>query len=678
ARQLTVNSGNKLSIDNNLLVVSEDITLGNANSEIRLIGNSQLIQTHETASKVTGAGKLLIDQNSPTPSKFRYNYMSSPVGGTSFTIADVLKDGTSATSATSNIVDINFVGGYDGEVSSPIKISEYWIYTYASADGKRSSWSQKKSTGSIPVTDGFTLKGPGTQQNYTFTGTPNDGNLNTAVGGNQSYLVGNPYPSAISSTKFLEDNEDSTTSTLYFWQHAGEEDASTTQAGHSFNGYIGGYATKNLAMGLAANAPSISGPFDFNMEAIDATTTGTATNDGGNNVVLLNALNEYVEFNRLSRAVDGLKINYKSNTPALIRVKINETNTTEYTLPASTVYTDFTITDCIQVNSDFTIESLSIFNLYIDSINLKDDDGEITCQPTAGLNANSAYSEPLEYIAVGQGFFISGDQDGGPIVFNNSQRENIVEGAQSTFFKSNIKHKKKVTATRKQLPILKLGMNYTGQTGTELHRQIGISFKYNNSFKYDKGYDSFTFDVNNTDFYWKFSDNNEKYAITGIQNITEDLEVPLEIIIGQDDEISLEIDEINFDNSDLYILDKLENKTYNLKEGKVKFNLPKGEYTDRFFLAFKESVVLSTEDNILTNDFNIFYNKTDKNINIEMLNGLEMSKVNLYSILGQEINTWSLNNENKKTLDVKNLSKAIYIIKIKTNRGDVSKKILIN
>ncbi|AQS93534.1 hypothetical protein BXQ17_05280 [Polaribacter sp. BM10] len=678
ARQLTVNSGNKLSIDNNLLVVSEDITLGNANSEIRLIGNSQLIQTHETTSKVNGAGKLLIDQNSPTPSKFRYNYMSSPVGGTSFTIADVLKDGTSATSATSNIVDINFVSGYDGEVSSPIKISEYWIYTYASADGKRSSWSQKKSTGSIPVTDGFTLKGPGTQQNYTFTGTPNDGNLNTSVGGNQSYLVGNPYPSAISSSKFLEDNEDSTTSTLYFWQHAGEEDASTTQAGHSFNGYIGGYATKNLAMGLAANAPSISGPFDFNMEAIDATTTGTATNDGGNNVVLLNALNEYVEFNRLSRAVDGLTINYKSNTPALIRVKINETNTAEYTLPASTVYTDFTITDCIQVNSDFTIESLGVFDLFIDSINLKDDDGEITCQPTAGLNANSAYSEPLEYIAVGQGFFVSGDQDGGPIVFNNSQRENIVEGAQSTFFKSNIKHKKKVTATRKQLPILKLGMNYTGQTGTELHRQIGISFKYNNSFKYDKGYDSFTFDVNNTDFYWKFSDNNEKYAITGIQNITEDLEVPLEIIMGQDDEISLEIDEINFDNSDLYILDKLENKTYNLKEGKVKFNLPKGEYTDRFFLAFKESVVLSTEDNILTNDFNIFYNKTDKNINIELLNGLEMSKVNLYSILGQEINTWSLNNENKKTLDVKNLSKAIYIIKIKTNRGDVSKKILIN
>lgn len=56
-------------------------------------------------------------------------------------------------------------------------------------------------------------------------------------------------------------------------------------------------------------------------------------------------------------------------------------------------------------------------------------------------------------------------------------------------------------------------MNYTGQTGTELHRQIGISFKYNNSFKYDKGYDSFTFDVNNTDFYWKFSDNNENMQL---------------------------------------------------------------------------------------------------------------------------------------------------------------------
>ncbi|MGB1018133.1 MAG: hypothetical protein ACPGVH_03615, partial [Chitinophagales bacterium] len=31
-----------------------------------------------------------------------------------------------------------------------VKIADYWIYTYASGNGTRSNWSQKKSTGSIP------------------------------------------------------------------------------------------------------------------------------------------------------------------------------------------------------------------------------------------------------------------------------------------------------------------------------------------------------------------------------------------------------------------------------------------------------------------------------------------------------------------------------------------------
>lgn len=680
AKELTINSGNKLTITNNLLVVSEEITFGSATSEIRLANGSQLIQTHTTASKISGSGKLYIDQDSPTPSTYRYNYMSSPVGGASgYTLQNVLKDGSTATTATSTPLDIDFIGGYDGAVASPIKISDYWVYTYASSDGKRSNWSQKKSTGNIPVTDGFTLKGPGAAQNYTFVGIPNDGILNTNVGGNQAYLVGNPFPSAISAKKFIEDNKDSTTSTLYFWQHAGEEDTSTAEAGHSFNGYIGGYATRNISMGVAANSPSISGAFDINMEAINGTTTGTTTNDGGNNVVLLNSINEYVEFSRVPRAVDALTISYRSITPALVNLKVNDVIIGQYTLPASNVYTTYEFEECIEVNSDFTIESLNVLNLYIESINLKDDDGQISCEPSAGSAAAPTYTTPLDYIAVGQGFFISGDSDGGPITFNNSQRENIVEGAKSTFFKSNITHKEKAEA-RKILPILKLGMNYTSNEGSELHRQIGISFKVNNSFKYDSGYDSYTFDLSSTDFYWKFSENDEKYAITGIQSITEDLEVPLEIVVAADDTISIEIDELNFDNTELYILDKLENKYYNIKEGKAEIALIKGEHKDRFFLVFKENKVLGTEDEAILNSVTIFYSKINKEINIDLGDALEIKEASLFSILGQEIYNWQFDSDkvNNKKLKVKNLSKAIYIVKIKTDSGDVSKKILID
>ena len=48
------------------------------------------------------------------------------------------------------------------------------------------------------------------------------------------------------------------------------------------------------------------------------------------------------------------------------------------------------------------------------------------------------YTTPGAYIPIGQGFFIEGDSDGGPIVFNNSQREFIEEGSESVFLKGHI------------------------------------------------------------------------------------------------------------------------------------------------------------------------------------------------------------------------------------------------
>ena len=59
ALKLTVSPGAKLTISNNLLVVSEDITLTNLADEIRLVGNSQLIQTHTNTSKISGTGKII-------------------------------------------------------------------------------------------------------------------------------------------------------------------------------------------------------------------------------------------------------------------------------------------------------------------------------------------------------------------------------------------------------------------------------------------------------------------------------------------------------------------------------------------------------------------------------------------------------------------------------------------
>ena len=154
ARQLTVNNNCRLSITNNLLVVTDSIHL---EGEIRLIdteidtesgratpiGQSQLITTHSNSTQVSGNGRLMVDQNSENPSTYRYTYMGTPVntiGGSTYTIASVMKDGSTPTSTTSDITDMTFTASHDGSPTSPITISNRWIYTY----GTSADWSQKE------------------------------------------------------------------------------------------------------------------------------------------------------------------------------------------------------------------------------------------------------------------------------------------------------------------------------------------------------------------------------------------------------------------------------------------------------------------------------------------------------------------------------------------------------
>ncbi|MCL7762366.1 T9SS type A sorting domain-containing protein [Polaribacter sp. Z014] len=573
ARKLEVKESSIFTITDNLLVVTNEIIIKDTNDEIRLISSdntnkAQLIQTHKTASKVTGNGKLLVDQNSTVPSKYRYNYLSSPVntiGSTTFTVKDVLKDGTIPTSATSAITDINFVGGYDGNTTTPISIADHWIYTYATGSNGRSGWTHKYKGGTISQTDGFTFKGPGAVQNYTFVGTPKDGELTTSISAGDSYLVGNPYASAISAKKFIQDNLEVTSGSLYFWEHVDEKASSNGSEGHNYGGYVGGYAVRNLSGGVAANS--------------------VVVNNNSNN-----------------------------GTPTL---------------------------------------------------------------------GSGSYTEPKSFIAIGQGFFIEGDDVlSGPIVFNNSQREYIQEGDNSHFFKSENKKSKAKTSFTNTLPIIKLGMSYTDDNNVSLHRQLAISFKNNNSFDFDKGYDTEIYDVGTTDIYWKFPNTDEKYVITGVQSISNELEIPLELVISNDGQVTISLDEWNAIDRNVYITDKLTNTSYLLNNDSIILTLTKGTYTDRFVLAFSEvskKVVLGIEDTILENTVSVYLDNNAKEIVINNNSNLELKKVTLFNLLGQKVAEWNTieTTTTENRLKVNNLTKAIYIVNIATENGRITKKILV-
>ncbi|RCS27305.1 hypothetical protein DUT90_04110, partial [Polaribacter sp. WD7] len=530
ARRLQVNASNTLGVTDNLLVVTNDIVL---NGDIRLIdvtgaSRAQLVQTHESASLVSGGGRLLVDQNSTVPSLFRYNYIGSPVtnaaGATQYSIANVLKDGTTATNftgvingsgATGIAKDINFIGGFDGNTTDPISLADYWMFTFAPSGAGRANWFQNRSTPPINNIAGFIFKGPGRPQNYTFMGTPKDGTLTQSIGGSESFLVANPYASAISVKEFIEDNLDATTGVLYFWEHASEESTAEAIDGHRFAGYIGGYATRTIQASVSALAAAGGGgPVDVDIEAETATIVNgsveNVTDDGSNiSVALLDAVGSNVTFSAIPRAADSLRIRYRASADVSIQIfennalqfgeytnSLNELErTSTFVLEGTAVlvnddpatpgvneeeraFEEITISSCVVQSSNIRIEVTAGADLEVDYLNLFDADGDVSCSPNVEPVTDFTFTEPAAFIPIAQGFFIGSDSDGGTVTFNNSQREYVVEGTESIFFKSNTNgktlSKSAATESFRDLPVLKLGLDYT-ESGINLRRQAAVS-----------------------------------------------------------------------------------------------------------------------------------------------------------------------------------------------------------
>jgi len=222
--------------------------------KIDLVGKSQLVQPDGSELDESSSGYIERDQQGQA-SKFNYNYWSSPVSSINsmsinhgFTVADVMKDGTTTTP-----LNLNWTVGINGAPTAPITLSSYWIFKFQELGSGVANWSSVGQNGTLLSGYGFTMKGCGIAtptQNYTFIGKPNNGNIDLTVSANNLNLCGNPYPSAIDANQFIDDNVSSITGTLYFWEHY------STNTSHNTVEYQGGYATYTKTGGTAPVSPS--------------------------------------------------------------------------------------------------------------------------------------------------------------------------------------------------------------------------------------------------------------------------------------------------------------------------------------------------------------------------------------------------------------------------------------
>jgi len=213
---VVVNSGHTLTLTNGLTVA--------ASGSMTFQNNASLVQINNVPN--SGNIKYVRTTNTVVLST-DYTYWSSPVSPQT-------------------------IGSF-----SP-KTREGMMYSY---DSSIDDWKQEYLATSMVAGAGYIVRGPEPSalppppSPYTvnFVGVPHNGDYSVPAIADRSYLLGNPYPSALDANTFLNANSNVLDGTLYFWTHITPIGTSVSNPGTGIYAYSGDdYATYNQTGGTAA------------------------------------------------------------------------------------------------------------------------------------------------------------------------------------------------------------------------------------------------------------------------------------------------------------------------------------------------------------------------------------------------------------------------------------------
>lgn len=298
-----------------------------------------------------------------------------------------------------------------------------------------------------------------------------------------------------------------------------------------------------------------------------------------------------------------------------------------------------------------------------------------SAHPLVNQTISASPKTPERYIPVGQGFFVVGDATGGgTIQFNNGQRVFETEASgNSVFMKSSkIKSKEVNKAVTDIRPKFRIGFDAPKIS----HRQLLLTIDKNASDAVDWGYDAEIYSTFEDDMYWMIND--EKYSIQATDTFSLDKEIPIGIQTSEDGIISIKVDALeNVDeNISIYVKDNLTGETYDITHKSFEINLTAGEYKNRFVITFQPRLKTINEVAKIKG-ISVSMNNTISEIQINKIVDTEIMSVSLFNYLGQRVKTWE-SDVNKRFVSLPiHISTGAYIVRITTNTGIITKKIII-
>jgi len=233
------------------------------------------------------------------------------------------------------------------------------------------------------------------------------------------------------------------------------------------------------------------------------------------------------------------------------------------------------------------------------------------------------------------------------------------------------------------------------------HRQILLTVDENATDGFDWGYDAQIFQIFNDDMYWILDE--EKYVIQATNSIAIGKEIALGIITVEGGAITIGVDAIKnpIEGIKVCLKDKELNIIYEIQEADYQITLPAGEYNDRYTIIFVstetnlgEDIVAGGDANISNNEdyvispivnesmtlkdnFLMYVTNGSNILNIKNNQSIKVNNLILYNRLGQITQIWDKNLNTEKLLLPVNVKQGIYIIQATTEKGIISKRIII-
>ena len=291
---------------------------------------------------------------------------------------------------------------------------------------------------------------------------------------------------------------------------------------------------------------------------------------------------------------------------------------------------------------NFSMEDISVYN------------------DMGGVAAGNGGTAPTNVVSTAQGFGVFASS-AGTATFNNSMR--LTSG--NTTLRSADAAKDRIW-----LNIFNEQYSVGGNTL--------VGFTTNATEGFDSGYDNSRLGTA-ISLYSHINSGDDGYSIQGREAFDSDMEVLLGFssIIGEEAlyVISItDLDGLAWDNNDIFLIDNLLNVKTQLNDTDYTFTSIGGTFNDRFTLVFVDRDVLGTTTADL-NAVTLSPNPTSGLVNVVSPRSL-VNSISITDIQGRIVNTVSVNGLNSYQLDMTSLRSAVYFVKVTTEAGTITKRLI--